>query len=430
MTDRRRFLTSLAAAALPLRVLAEETRTYAPPPVPADTGARGRVLVVGGGMGGATAAKYFRLWGGAGVQVTLIERQPRYVSNIMSNLVLNGSRTVAQLTYSYDALTRNYGVVSRTGDVVAIDPVARKVTLAGGPVLQYDRLVLAPGVSFDTVPGLETAAAQAAIPHAWVAGAQTTALRSQLVAMPDGGTFVLTIPPKPYRCPPGPYERACVVADYLKRSKPKAKVIVLDANPSIVAEPETFHAAFTGLYGGMLTYVPNANVLSVDATTRTVRTTLGDFRGHVVNVIPPQRAGALVLNAGLANANGGRFAGVDLLTYESTAAPNVHVIGDSHSSAQPKAGHIAAQEARVLVDAVTRILRGDRPDPAPMTNSSCFSPITASTASWLTAVFAYDPVTRGMVVVPGASAESARVTTDNFQEMQAWFGNLMADTFM
>jgi len=435
MIDRRRFLGYVAATAAAPAVLDafadDRPRTSVAPSVPADTGASGRVIIVGGGMGGATAAKYFRLWGGAKVEVTLIERQPSYVSNIMSNLVLNGSRTVAGLTYNYDRLVSSYGVRRVQGDVVAIDPVGKKVTLAGSSTpLPYDRLVLAPGITFDVVPGLESTAAQAAVPHAWVAGAQTTTLRNQLVAMPNGGTFVMTIPLTPYRCPPGPYERACIVADYLKRNKPASKVIVLDANPGIVAEAESFNHAFTALYGGLLTYTPNVEVMSVDAGTRTVRTRLhGDIRANVLNVIPPQKAGSLILGTPLANANNGRYAGVDLLTYESTAVPGVHVIGDSHSSTQPKAGHIAGQEARVCVDAVTRIMRGDRPDPAPMTNSSCYSPVTATTASWLTAVYAYNPTTRNMAIVGGSPTEAASASTDNFSEMNDWFTNLMSDTF-
>ena len=191
-----------------------------------NTGPSGRVVVVGGGMAGAAAAKYLRMWGGSGVAVTLVERSASYTSNIMSNLVLTGQRSVDSLRYTYDNLVGRYGVSRVQGEVVAIDPVRKEVTLAAGSRLAYDRLVLAPGVVFTYdlalggIPGLETAAAQAKVLHAWQAGPQTTALRNQITAMPRGGVFVLTIPAKPYRCPPGPYERACLVADWLKKNRP------------------------------------------------------------------------------------------------------------------------------------------------------------------------------------------------------------------
>ena len=180
----------------------------------------GRVVVIGGGMAGLAAAKYLKVWGGSGVQVTLIERNPSYTSNILSNLVLTGQRTLSSLVYSYATVKQNYGVDIRQGTVVGIDPVSKKVTLADGSTLAYDRLIVAPGVVFDVLPGLESDAARSRVVHAWQAGPETTTLRNQLLAMPAGGTFVMTIPASPYRCPPGPYERACVVADWLKRNKP------------------------------------------------------------------------------------------------------------------------------------------------------------------------------------------------------------------
>ncbi len=397
-------------------------------PVPADTGAHGRVVVIGGGMAGATAAKYLRVWGGAGVQVTLIERETAYTSNIMSNLVLNGSRSMSSLTYGYDTLASTYGVSRVAGEVVAIDPIARSVSLADGRKIGYDRLIVAPGIDFETVPGLESAAAQSTVLHAWKAGPQTTALWNQIKAIPAGGVFVMTIPKAPYRCPPGPYERACVVADYLKVNKPGAKVIVLDANPGITAEPTNFGNAFSVIHKGVVEYVPNAEVLSVDAASRSVSTALGSFTGDVVNVIPPQRAGSILASAGLTNV-GGRWAGVDVLSYESTVAPGIHIIGDASATTQPKAGHVANAEAKVCADAICRLLRGEAPDPAPVTNSACYSPITASTASWLTVVFGYDAATRTMKAIPGTLTEAPGPTSGNFKQMNAWFANLMADTF-
>jgi len=393
--------------------------------VPTNTGIKGRVVVIGGGMAGATVAKYLRIWGGTGVDVTLIERDSAYTSNIMSNLVLNGSRTIGSLQYGYGTLASRYGIKMVKGEVATIDPVGRAVTLTGGTRYAYDRLVIAPGVDFDILPGLETAEAQAKVPHAWKAGPQTTALRNMITAMPSGGVFVMSIPAKPYRCPPGPYERACVVADWLKRNRPGSKVIVLDANPNIIAEPNAFTEGFA-LHG--VTYVPSVAISSVDAATLTVNTSQGNFRGNVLNLIPPHRAGKVVAANGLADA-GGKWTSVDVLSYEAKVAPGIHVIGDAAATTQPKAGHIANQEAKVCADAILRTFSGRALDPSPHTNSACYSPITFDTASWLTANFAYDPVTKTMQPVPASSGEAAARSQDNFNEMNKWFTALMGDSF-
>jgi NADH dehydrogenase FAD-containing subunit len=394
----------------------------------------GKVVVVGGGMAGAAAAKYLRLWGGSGVSVTLVERSTNYTSNIMSNLVLTGQRSVSSLQYTYDNLVSRYGVNRVQGEVTAIDPVSKRVTLASGGTLAYDRLVLAPGVVFTYepalggIPGLETAAAQAKVLHAWQAGDQTTALRNQITAMPNGGVFVLTIPAKPYRCPPGPYERACLVADWLKKNRPGSKVIVLDANPGITAEVHAFTDAFMNVHAGVIEYYPNASITSIDASTMTVASSVGSIKAHVINAIPPHRAGKVVTDAGLAD-QGGRWASVNQLSYESKVAAGIHVIGDSAGTAQPKAGHIGNQLGKVCADAIVRALGGLTPDPAPVTNSACFSPITMESASWLTAVFAYDPATQAMAAVPDSFREAASRTTDGFSKMNKWFTALMTETF-
>jgi NADPH-dependent 2,4-dienoyl-CoA reductase/sulfur reductase-like enzyme len=395
------------------------------------TAALGRVVVVGGGMAGLAAAKYLRLWGGSGVQVTLVERNTAYTSNILSNLVLTGQRTLASLVYSYATAKQNYGIDIRQGDVVGIDPIGRKVTLADRSTLPYDRLIVAPGVEFDVLPGLESAAAQGRVVHAWQAGQQTTTLRNQLVAMPRGGTFVLTIPASPYRCPPGPYERACVIADWLKRNKPGSRVVVLDANASVQAERHTFETAFTGLFAGVISYVPNAPVTSIDATrTRImVHTPMGDFPGDVVNAIPPHRAGKVALDNGLANVSDGRWAGVDAASFESTAVAGVHVIGDACSAGVPKAGHIGNQEGKTAADAILRAFRGLGPDTDLVINSACYSPITASTASWLTAVYQYDLTTRGYRIVGTGPSEAQNPTADGYSQMNKWFSTLMQETF-
>jgi NADPH-dependent 2,4-dienoyl-CoA reductase/sulfur reductase-like enzyme len=410
----------------PLADVARSTRT-APKVV---NGTPGRVVVIGGGMAGLAAAKYLKVWGGSGVQVTLIERNPSYTSNILSNLVLTGQRSLSSLVYSYATVKQNYGVDVRQGTVVGIDPVSKKVALADGSTLAYDRLIVAPGVVFDVLPGLESDAARSRVVHAWQAGPETTTLRNQLVAMPAGGTFVMTIPASPYRCPPGPYERACVVADWLKRNKPGSKVIVLDANPAIQAERHTFETAFAGLFAGVVEYVPNAAVTSIDATqTRiVVNSLMGTVVGDVVNAIPPQRAGKVILDNGLVSA-GARWAGVNAATFESTLAAGVHVIGDSCSAGIPKAGHIGNQEGKTAADAIVRAFRGLAPDTDLVVNSACFSPITASTASWLTAVYQYDATAGGYKIVGTAPSEATSPTADNYSEMNKWFSTLMGETF-
>jgi NADPH-dependent 2,4-dienoyl-CoA reductase/sulfur reductase-like enzyme len=400
------------------------------------SGPSGHVVVVGGGMAGAAVAKYLRLWGGSGVSVTLVERSASYTSNIMSNLVLTGQRTLASLQYKYDTLVSRYGVSRIQGEVVAIDPVGRKVTLASDKArseLAYDRLVLAPGVEFIYeqgvgIPGLESAAAQAKVLHAWQAGPQTTALRNQITAMPSGGVFVLTIPAKPYRCPPGPYERACLVADWLKKNRPGSKVIILDANPGITAEVHSFTDAFMNVHAGVTEYHPGVKINGIDTSTMTVDTNIGRIKANVINAIPPHRAGRVVTAAGLAD-QGGRWASVNQLSYESKVAPGIHVIGDAAGTAQPKAGHIGNQLGKVCADAMLRTFGGLPLDPAPVTNSACYSPITMETASWLTAVFAYDPGTQAMAPVADSFREAAARDGGNFSNMSKWFNALMSETF-
>ncbi|MCP5283458.1 MAG: NAD(P)/FAD-dependent oxidoreductase [Burkholderiaceae bacterium] len=385
--------------------------------------AAGRVIIVGGGMAGNTLARYLKLWGRRRVDVTLVDRAPTYVSNIMSSLVLTGQRSLSSLTYSRNALAAQ-GVKLVVDEVLAVDPAAPSVTLAAGGTLQADRVVLAPGIAFEPPPGYD----ETRMPHAWQAGPQTTLLAQQLAALPANGTVVLTIPPTPYRCPPGPYERACLLADWLRANKPGARLLVLDANPDIVVEQDNFSAAFYGLHADVLEYRPGVSIDAVDAAGMTLHTNQGPVTADVVNLIPRQRAGRIVTDAGLATANGGRFAPVDVLNYASTAAPAVHVIGDSSATTQPKAGHIGNQEAKVCADALLRAFDGLAPDAAPVTNSACFSTITMTQASWLTAVFQYDATTRAMAAVSASSAASNGWSRGNFSDMDTWFRALMSDT--
>lgn len=434
--DRRTLLAAAASlAAASLSALADDKKkekSTSPTPTPTNPPSntiKARVIVIGGGMGGATVAKYLRLWSNGSIGVTLIDRNPTYASCIMSSLVLTGQRTMSSQYYNYDALRSKYGITTVFGDVVAVDPVAMKVRMADGTTLAADRIVMAPGIEFDDVPGLGNSDR---MPHAWKAGPQTTLLAAQLAAMPAGGTAVLTIPQAPYRCPPGPYERACLIADWLKAKKPGSKLIVLDANPDFVTEKDNFSNAFFNLHGSVIEYHTNAAVTEVDPASMSLVTTVGTLRNmNVVNLIPRQRAGGLVSTVGLNNATNGRFAGVDVLSYQSTVsgADRIHVIGDASATTQPKAGHIANQEAKVCADAIVRLLGGSAPDPAPVTNSACYSTITMTQASWLTAVFQYDPVARAMAAVPAASGASVGWSSGNFKQMNTWFNALMADTY-
>jgi sulfide dehydrogenase [flavocytochrome c] flavoprotein chain len=431
--QRRTFLQGLGAAGLGLAAF----RSALGLPSTVAVGATGRVVVVGGGMGGTTVAKFLRLWGGAGIDVTLVEPNATYYSNIFSNMVLTGERSLSQLGFNYSTLSSRYGVKVVNASVTSIDPAGRSVRLSNGVRLPYDRLVLSPGIDFEPLPLAGTAANRAKIVHAWKAGAQTTALKAQIQSMTKADTFILTIPPKPYRCPPGPYERACVVADYLKRVKGGGRVVILDANPTIQAEPINFGRAFGVTHSGIITYVPNAVITGIDADTMTVTTnSAGTFKGKVINAIPTHKAGALVTESGLglANAPGpngvaAKFAGVDVLTYESTAVPLVHILGDASATTQPKAGHIANAEAKVCAAAIIQLLSGGVVNQSPMTNSSCFTPITKTTASWLSVVFRYDPVTRTMAPTGNGVTESLDATSEHYEDMLKWFTNLMSDTF-
>jgi sulfide dehydrogenase [flavocytochrome c] flavoprotein chain len=426
-TERRRLLAAALATAGMVGTAgwSRLAAAAASPQGVSRANAQASVIVIGGGMAGATVAKYLRLWGGA-IDVTLIERDASYTSCIMSSLVLSGQRKMSAQRFGYDTLASRYGVKVLTDTVVGLDPASRQVTLASGARLSADRIVLAPGIDFDPVPGLSD---PNAMPHAWKAGRQTTLLRKQLKAMPSNGVAILTIPQTPYRCPPGPYERACLLADWMKQHKPGAKLLVLDANPGFVTEVDNFSRAFYDLHGSVIEYVPNTTVLSADVPSMTLQTSQGDFQGDVINLIPRQRCGPIITAAGLNNATEGRFAGVDVLSYESTLAPGIHIIGDSSASTQPKAGHIANQEAKVCADAIVRLFAGDALDPAPVTNSACFSTITMSQASWLAAVFQYDAVGRVMVPVADASGASPGWSAEHFKDMNTWFKSLMSDTF-
>ena len=388
-----------------------------------------KVVVVGGGFAGATAAKYVRKWSDGKIAVTLVERGSTFVSCPLSNLVLGGSRQIADLTVPYGGLNK-WGVRRVTDEAMAIDPAARTVRLAGGTTLPYDRLILAPGVDFmwDAIPALASREAQEKILHAWKAGAQTVALRRQLEAMPDGGVFVMHIPKAPYRCPPGPYERACQVAFYFSTQKKKSKVIILDANDDVVSKKGLFTAAWNGRYKGYVEYRPNSGLVDVDVATLAAKLEFDSVKADVLNVIPPQHAGGIARALGMANANG-RFCQVDFLSFESTAQRNIHVLGDATQNAQlmPKSGHMANQHAKVCAAAVAALLTGGEVNQTPVIANTCYSYIDDKEVVHVASVHRYDAEKKTMSVVTGSGGLSPGPSVQEAVYADAWARNIWAD---
>ncbi len=386
----------------------------------------GRVVVVGGGFGGATAARYLRLWGG-NIDVTLVERNASFVSCPLSNLVVGGLRQLADITRGYEGL-RAAGVKLVQAEVVAIDPAAKKVRLAGGTELPYDRLVLSPGIDFmfEQVGGLEPALAAGTVTHAWKAGPQTVALRRQLQAMPDGGVVAITVPKAPYRCPPGPYERACTIAAYLKAAKPKSKLLLLDANPEIQSKKALFERAFKEHYGSLVEYRPNAELKEVDGTLAKLE--FEDVKADVLNVVPPQRAADIARAAGLVTING-RWVGVNWLTMEAATAPGVHVLGDAvfPAAQMPKSGHMANQQAKLVAAAVVQLLKGEAVNATPVLMNTCYSFVTELEAMHVATVHRYDPGEKTFKPVPGAGGLSAAASAAEGRFALGWAENIWAD---
>jgi len=386
----------------------------------------GRVVVVGGGFGGATAARYLKMWGG-NIDVTLVERNPNFISCPISNLVLGGHKQMADISRGYGGL-KALGVKVVQGDVTAVDAAGKKVRLAGGGELAYDRLIVSPGIDFmfEQVGGLQAAVDSGRITHSWKAGPQTVALRKQLEAMPNGGVFAMSIPKVPYRCPPGPYERACMVASYLKTAKPRSKVLVLDGNPEIQSKKALFERAFRDHYSGIIEYRANAELKEVSGLTAKLE--FEDVKADVLNVIPPQRAGDLARSAGLININN-RWAGVDWLTMESTAVKGVHVLGDATFSApaMPKSGHMANQHAKVAAAAIISLLKGEAVNATPVVMNTCYSFVTASDVVHVASVHQYDAKDKTFKTVPGSGGVSAAASQLEGRYALSWADNIWND---
>ncbi len=391
-------------------------------------GTKARVVVIGGGFGGATAAKYIRMWGPA-IEVIMVERQTDFVSCPISNLVFGGSKTMADITYGYSGLAR-YGVQVVHDEATAVDASAKSVRLARGGELKYDRLVVSPGIDFlyEQIAGYEAAMDANRVLHAWKAGPQTVALQRQLAEMRDGGVYVLSVPLAPYRCPPGPYERASQVASYFKKHKPRAKLLFVDANPDVTSKGGLFKLAWADLYPGMIEFRGNSKVIGVDAQTRTVKLEVEDVKGDVLNLVPPHRAGDIAVKAGLITAND-RWCGVDWRTTESTAVKGVHVLGDATLSApgMPKSGSMANQQAKVCAAAVVAMINGREPDADPKIVNMCYSYVSDSEVIHVASVHELDDSRKTFVAVKGAGGVSSARSTLEGRYAWAWAQNIWAD---
>ena len=391
-----------------------------------------KVVIVGGGYGGATAAKYVRMWSDYGINVTLIEPNASFISCPMSNLVLAGNKTMADITMSYDNLVKRHGVNLVRDKVTHIDAEKRVVRLANGGDLSYDRLILSPGVDFmwETMPGMTQTGAQDKVLHAWKAGAQTVALRKQLEAMPDGGVYALSIPLAPYRCPPGPYERACQVAHYFSKEKPKSKVLILDANDDVTSKGPLFKKAWADRYANIIEYRPKHVAIDVDVATNTLKFDFNDdVKADVLNVIPNMRAGEIAVKSGLATANQ-RWCEVDFLTFESKAAKNIHVLGDSIQIApiMPKSAHMANQHGKTCAAAVVALLTGKEPNALPIYNNTCYSFVSDEDAVHVNSVHLYDAEKKTMLPVTGSVGVSKAANELEGRFAQAWARGIWADT--
>jgi NADPH-dependent 2,4-dienoyl-CoA reductase/sulfur reductase-like enzyme len=391
---------------------------------PALARAAPQVVVIGGGFGGATAARALHR---LGMAVTLVEREATYLSCPFSNAVIAGLREMEAQRFGYDGLRRE-GIVVLHQAARTVE--GRQVVLADGATLPFDRLVMAPGISLrpDAIPGLDTEA----MPHAWQAGPQTLLLRRQLEAMEDGGLVVLSAPANPYRCPPGPYERASLIAHYLKTRKPRSKLILLDEKDAF-SKQKLFEEAWAALYPGLLEWVPlsaGGKVVEVDAAEQLVRTEFGEHRAAVASIIPPQAAGRIAQAAGLTDRSG--WCPVDPVSFESRQRPGIHLIGDAIiAGAMPKSAFAANDQARVCAEAVAAMLRGEAPAPPKLINT-CYSLVEPGYGISIAGV--YQPANGLLADVPGAGGTSALGAPAAVRAAEAgyaedWFRTITADAF-
>lgn len=391
---------------------------------------KGHVVVVGGGYAGAIAAKYIRMMD-SNVKVTLIEKNKHYYSCPLSNWVIADFRTLEAQKHNYSALSSNHGITVVYEAVTKVDAKGKKVTTDKGTTLSYDRLILAPGVSFKPIEGYDPNDMN--VPHAWKAGPQTEAMHKQLLAMRDGGTVVITAPSNPFRCPPGPYERASLIAHYLKKNKPKSKLIILDPKPKF-SKFGLFTGAWKQLYGfesdnAIIEWVPNTPITKVDAKTLTVSTEMDDIKADVLNVIPNQKAGVVAEAAGTTDKSG--WAPVDMRTWESKLQKDIYIVGDSSGQkGLPKSGYAANSEAKVCAAAVVASLNG-KPSPDPAFTNTCYSLLNPDWGISVAAVYKYEGGPKVEKLAGGLSPKDASPAFRKQDALYAesWYQSIMADMF-
>ncbi|MDP2793295.1 MAG: FAD/NAD(P)-binding oxidoreductase [Sulfurisoma sp.] len=386
-----------------------------------------RVVVVGGGYGGTIAAKYIRMMDKS-IEVVMVERSDHYVSCPFSNLYLGGIlKDLSPLTIKYDKLVANHGIKMVQAEVTGVSAEGKFINTSKGSI-RYDHLVLSPGIDFrlDEMKGYD-AAAMEVMPHAWKAGPQTVLLRKQLEAMKDGGTVVLTIPLAPFRCPPGPYERTSMIAYYLKKHKPKSKIIVLDANPGIVSKAPLFTKGWKKHYEGIIDYRPAKKVTEVDAKSKAVLVEgVEDVRGDVVNVIPPQKAGHIAHVAGVVGEDK-KWCPVDPTTFESTLHKGIHVIGDACvAGAMPKSGYAANSEAKVCATNIVNMMNGREIVDMSGINT-CYSYLTDKEAIHVTGVYKVDKEKNVIVAVPGSVGIPPDLNELDAIYADSWLRNILIE---
>ena len=429
--SRRNFLqTSAAISLLGLGACASTSTSGIP--------TKAKVVVIGGGYGGATAAKYVRMLSDYKIDVVLIEPSNAFVSCPMSNLVVGGSRQMADITTSYDGLRKNHGVRVVKDKATAIDTDKKMVSLSSGNRIAYDKLVVSPGVELmmDSIEGLDAAQDAGLIVQAWKAGPETLALRKQLENMQDGGVFAITIPEAPYRCPPGPYERACQVAWYFKNNKPRSKVLILDANPDVTSKGPLFKKVWAEMYPGMVEYRGQHKTTAVDGSKGIIKFDVQeDVKANVINALPSMRAGTIAQQAGFNNMANKRWCGVNYQSFESTAANEVYVLGDSIQIApgMPKSGHMANNHGKVAAAAIVAQLSGWDINPAPMLTNTCYSFVSDKNVVHVASVHEYVAAEKTFKTVASSGGVSPidlkpEVTTLEATYANNWAQNIWADT--
>jgi len=426
-TDRRSFLKLIGAGGVGATLTACATPgTGSGAGTGFDKSAGRRVVVVGGGYGGTIAAKYIRMMDKT-IEVVLIEPNKQFVSCPFSNLYIGGLLPdLSTLTIGYEKLAANHGIKMLHDTVTAIDAVKKTVTVSTGTI-DYDRLVLSPGIDFRTeeIEGYNLATTPLIMPHAWKAGPQTILLRKQLEDMPNGGTVVLTIPLAPFRCPPGPYERTSMIAMYLKQHKPKSKIIVLDANPDIVSKAGLFKKGWKKHYEGIIQYRGAQKVTAVSEKARSVFIEgMEEVKGDVVNVIPPQRASRIASVAGLIGPDK-NWCPINGTTFESTMQKNIHVIGDAcNAGAMPKSGYSANSEAKTCATNVVALMNGKETTEMSGINT-CYSYISAKEAVSVAGVYA---VKDGSIIsVPNSGGVSPDLTEVEAVYASSWLKNILIE---